>query len=330
MTGAAVLLGNVDYRRHMTTEGDQFQKGLQAAGWIVAGKGFDDLVDVPTILERYRPDRIVVHDPRDWDPGSPIAFRKDLGFTRVAAIANARAYRAVVVKDAASSILYQKGFYRLIQADAAIVYYSPRSIRRNAEWLKDVPLIRTYHSVDADDLALVGLNADRRAVVVSGALSMAYPLRQRVVRDARVLGVDVLWHPGYGNRGARTPVYCRQLAGYKVAIATASMYGFALRKIIEAVAVGCTVITDLPAYDVLPAIDGALVRVAPTINPPELAAVIAQAVAEWDPLEREEWARAARGFYDYRALGVRLDAALATMADFQREGWPAAWAEPCT
>jgi hypothetical protein len=316
MSGAAVLLGNVDYRRHMTTEGDQFQTGLQAAGWIVAGKGFDDLVDVPTILERYRPDRVVVHDPRDWDPGSPIAFRKDVGFARVAALANrAGCCRAVVVKDAASSLLYQKGFYRLIQADAAIVYYHPRSIRRNAEWLADVPLIRTYHSVDADDLGLVGLSADRRAVVVSGALSMAYPLRQRVVRDARILGVEILWHPGYGNRGARTPIYCRQLAGYKVAIATASMYGFALRKIIEAVAVGCTVITDLPAYDELPAIDGALVRVPPTINPAELAAVIARAVSEWNLTEREGWARAARTFYDYRALGVRLDGALAAFAN---------------
>ena len=108
---------------------------------------------------------------------------------------------------------------------------------------------------------------------------MAYPLRQRAVRDRVVLGLDVLRHPGYGNRGAVTPAYCRELARYRVSVATASMYGFALRKIIEAVAVGCTVITDLPAYDVLPEIDAALIRVPSTINPPDFAAVIRDAVA---------------------------------------------------
>jgi hypothetical protein len=305
-----VLLGNVDYRKHMTTEGDQFQTGLQAAGYTVAGKGFDGLVDVPTILGRYQPDRIVVHDPRDWDPISPIAFRKDLGFERIAALRDAAAFKAVVVKDAASSLAYQSGFYRTIRADAAITYYHQTSIGRNAEWLKAVPQIRTYHSIDADQIAGIRFTGDRRAAVVSGALSTAYPLRQRTVRDAAVLGVDVIPHPGYGNRGARTPDYCRTLAGYKVSIATASMYGFALRKIIEAVAVGCTVITDLPAYDVLPEIDGAVIRVPATIDPAELARVITTAVATWSLEERAYWMTRALAWYDARAIGRRLSTLL--------------------
>jgi hypothetical protein len=305
-----VVLGNVDYRQHMTTEGDQFQTGLQVAGWIVAGRGFDDLVDVPTILGRYQPRRIVVHDPRDWDPTSPIAFRKDVGFQRFRVLKDAAAFKAVVVKDAASSLAYQAKMYHGIRADAAITYYHDRSVQRHAPWLRNVPLIRTYHSIDADDLATIPHQLDRRAVVVSGALSKAYPLRQRVVRDARVLGVDVIPHPGYGNRGARTPAYCRQIAQYRVAIATASMYGFALRKIIEGVAVGCTVVTDLPAYDVLPEIDGALIRVPSTINPPELAGVITAAVFAWDPVRAAMWAARARAFYDYRAIGRRLSTAL--------------------
>lgn len=318
-----LLLGNVDYRRHMTTEGDQFQTGLEAAGWTIAGTGFDDLLDVPTILARYRPARIVVHDPRDWDPASPIAFRKDLGFQRIAALRTAEVYTAVVVKDAASSLAYQSKFFRDVRADAAIVYYAPRAIWVNAPWLQAVPLVRTYHSVDADDLARIPLTIERRAVVVSGALSKAYPLRQRVVRDSHVLGVDVIPHPGYGNRGARTPDYCRTLAGYKVSIATASMYGFALRKIIEAVAVGCTVITDLPALDVLPEIDGALVRVKPTIGTAEIAGVIAEAVTAWDPLERAAWAARARAFYDYRAIGRRLSMNLAIASLAPPTGVPA-------
>lgn len=322
MTGD-LLFGNIDYRRHMTTEGDQFQRGLAADGWTVTGRGFDDLLDVPTILRTYSPRRIVVHDPRDWDPASPIAFRKDCGFQRVATLAASPAFKAIVVKDAASSLAYQAKMYRTIGAHAAITYYHHASIRRNAEWLRTVPLIRTYHSVDADDLAGIPWRDDRRPLVVSGALSTAYPLRQRVVRDAKILGVDVLKHPGYGNRGPVTPAYCRMLAGYKVAIATASMYGFALRKIIEAVAVGCTVVTDLPAYDVLPEIDGALVRVKPTINPPELASVLTAAVTAWDPLERRAWAQTARATYDYRALGRRLSASIAAAVR-------ADWAVPCT
>jgi hypothetical protein len=317
-----VLLGNVDYRQHMTTEGDQFQTGLAAAGWTIAGRGFDDLVDVPTILKAYHPARIVVHDPRDWDPASPIAFRKDLGFQRIPTLRTAEAYKAVVVKDAASSLAYQSKFFRDVRADAAIVYYHPRSIWVNAPWLAAVPLIRTYHSVDADDLARIPETIERRAVVVSGALSKAYPLRQRVFRDSRVLGIDCVPHPGYGNRGARTPAYCRTIAGYKVAIATASMYGFALRKIIEAVAVGCTVITDLPAADVLPEIDGALVRVKPTIGSPELAGVIVDAVQAWDPLTSAAWAARARAFYDYRAIGRRLSTAL-VLASLAPRGVPA-------
>ena len=301
-----ILLGNVDYRRHMTTEGDQFQEGLRSAGWIVSGKGFDNVTDVPTILGRYQPKRIVVHDPRDWDPTSPIAFRKDVGFGRLEALRDAAAFKGIVVKDAGSSHAYQEKVYRSIRADAAITYYHQASVWKHGLWLRTVPLIRTYHSIDADDLATIPMDTARRPVVVSGALSNVYPLRQRVVRDCKVLGVDVLRHPGYGNRGAVTPIYCRQLAGYQVAIATASLYGFALRKIMEAVAVGCTVITDLPAYDVLPEIDGALVRVPHTINTTDLRDVIRRTVAAWDPLERGLWAARARAFYDYRSIGRLL------------------------
>jgi hypothetical protein len=32
-----LVLANIDYRRHMTDEGEQLQAGLEAAGWILAG-----------------------------------------------------------------------------------------------------------------------------------------------------------------------------------------------------------------------------------------------------------------------------------------------------
>lgn len=308
---SSVVLANVDYQRHMTSEGDQFQEGLRSAGWTLCGKGYDGLQDVPTILERYAPDRVVVHDKRDWDPLSAIAFRKDIGFTHLSALKAAPAFKAVVVKDAASSLPYQRAFYDEAGADAAIVYYHERSVTTHGMWLQGKPLIRTYHSLNADDLACVPLYGIRLGAVVSGAASNAYPLRQRVIRDAMALNVTVLRHPGYGNHiGVRTPEYLRQLARFKVHIATASMYGFALRKIIESVAVGCTVITDLPAYDVLPEIDGALIRVRPTIGTQEIHDVIAGAVSSWDLEERLVWAAKARRFYDHEAIGARLDRVL--------------------
>jgi hypothetical protein len=311
---SAVVLANVDYQRHMTTEGNEFQEGLRAAGWTLSGVGYDGLVDVPTILARYQPTRVVVHDPRDWDPASPIAFRKDLGFRRLLALQTAAVFTAVVVKDAASTLDYQRACFDAAGGDAAIVYYHPTSVTRHAPWLQGVPLIRIYHSVDRAALADVSLRRPRQPAVVSGAASTVYPLRQRIIRDAALLGVDVLPHPGYGNRGPATPQYLRTLAGYQVSIATASQYGFALRKIIEGVACGCTVITDLPAYDVLPEINAALVRVSPTITTRELQRVVREATANWVLEERRYWAQRAQDFYDHIAIGARLDQALTAAA----------------
>lgn len=309
-----VVLANVDYKRHMTSEGDQFQEGLRAAGWTLTGAGYDGRKDVGAILEHYRPDRIVVHDPRDWDPASPIAFRKDLGFANVSLLQTAEAFKAVVVKDAATSLQYQAQFFDSVGADAAIVYYHPRSVEEHSGWLKGKTLIRTYHSVDISDLDGIDLRRPRGGAVISGAVSRSYPLRQRVIRDARTLGIDVLKHPGYGNAGSTTPAYLRQLARYKVHIATASTFGFALRKIIESVAVGCTVITDLPAFDVLPEIDGALLRVEPSASLRAMGTAVRSALSAWDLDERIEWARKARDFYDYLTVGQALDRALATVA----------------
>lgn len=310
-----VLLANVDYRRHMTNEGDQFQEGLRSAGWTLAGAGYDDLTDVPAILERYQPARVVVHDKRDWDPQSDIAFRKDIGFDRLSALECWPSFKAVVVKDAASSIEYQRAFYDEVGADASIVYYHPDSVRRFATWMNGKPLVRTYHTLNPADYAGVALDGPRQGALVSGAVGKCYPLRQRVVRDARQLGVAVFKHPGYGNKGSRVRDYLEQLANFKVHVATASAYGFALRKIIESVAMGCTVVTDLPAYDVLPEIDEVLIRVSPTVTTPELRDVIAQALRDWTLEDRMRWAARARAFYDYQAMGVRLNQSLCALSE---------------
>jgi hypothetical protein len=302
----SVLLANIDYQRHMTSEGDQFQEGLRAAGWTLCGVGYDGLTDVRDILARYRPARVVVHDPRDWDPESPIAFRRDVGFSGLEALRTWRGHVAVVVKDAATFLGYQQRWCETVGARAAIVYYHPTSVLRHARWLADVPLVRTYHTVDADAVPPV-TDAPRQRALVSGAVGQCYRLRQRVVADARHLGVSVLRHPGYGNFGSLTDIYLQTLATYKVSIATSSVFGFALRKIVEGVACGCTVITDLPDYDRLPGIDGALVRVPNGIHLRDLRHAIDAAEQAWTPAQAQRWAEVARVTYDYRAMGAALD-----------------------
>lgn len=309
-----VVLGNVDYQRHMTNEGDQFQEGLRAAGWTLCGAEYDGLTDVPAILERYQPERVVVHDKRDWDPRSDIAFRKDIGFDRLSALQCWPGFKAVVVKDAASSIEYQRAFYEEVGADAAIVYYHPESVRRHSTWLKGKPLVRMHHTLDPEDYAEIPMDEPRHMGLVSGAVAKCYPLRQRVVQHAKGLGLSVLKHPGYGNKGSRVRDYLRTLSVFRVHVATASAYGFALRKIIESVAMGCTVVTDLPAYDVLPEIDAALVRVDPDIGVQSLNKVIRAAAEAWTLHERMAWAHRARAYYDYRVMGQRLSEALTAVS----------------
>lgn len=173
-------------------------------------------------------------------------------------------------------------------------------------------------------LARLDLTAPRKRAVVSGALGNCYPVRRIAFKHAATIGCDTVRHPGYGNRGICTPGYLEMLAGYKVHIATASSYAFALRKLIESVACGCTPVTDLPAYDVLPEIDGALVRISPYADAKELCEAVARAEREWRLEERLEYARKAREWYDWRAMGLRTSEAirLATSRDPALEGVP--------
>ena len=304
-----LVLANVDYRFHMTSEGHELQCGLEHAGWTLAGQGFGDgSRDTPYLLERWKPDVVLVQDKRDWDPAMG-AFRRDLEFFRLGELAKCSdIFRLAVIKDAGSVVDYHRGFAEQIQADALVTYYHDWSVVAAAPWMQAYPLIRTYHSVDADLIGRLNLAERRSRAVVSGALNAkVYPLRESVVRHADELGCAVIRHPGYANSGHRTPEYLRTLAGYRVSVATASKYGFALRKVIEAVAVGATPITDLPVEDRLPVIDDALFRVPANATLADIRAAIDIADSEWDLEERLEFARRACDFYDYRAIGRRLD-----------------------
>lgn len=312
-----IVLANSSYATHMTDEGLQLQEGLRYAGWHLSGPGFpDNLRHVRTILNKYKPSNIFVQDKRDWDPdsGCPGAT-KELKFREINALADSRYAPSVslVVKDAGpEGSDYHRAFCEEVRPDAVVIYYHPLSVLKYCPWLCSYRLVRIHHTINVGDIPPFAPASERFNLCGSGAiLGEVYPLRARIAPRAAEFGMSWLRHPGYHNdKGPVTPHYLRFLNRYKVSFATSSAYGFALRKIIEGVACGCTVVTDLPSHDVLPEIDRALVRIKPTISDTDLKLVFEEAIETWDADGRKKWADKAIAYYDYRSAGCRLSDAL--------------------
>lgn len=318
-----LILANHDYvprpgAGHSTDEGHQFQESLARAGWTLAGFGFDadDCTHVPTLLARHKPDMVYVADCRDWREDSFGTYDKRVCFRDYQCLADrSDIFKVTVVKDAGSLIEYQRKFSETIKADALIHYYHLRSVLEYSPWMRPYAKVRTHHTIDAEFVKTLDLTQPRRRGIVSGACSPVYPMRQLAVTNAESLDIDVQIHPGYGNKGCHTNDYLRRIAGYRTHVATASKFGFSLRKIIESVAVGCVPITDLPAFDILPEIDEALVRVSPGITIDELRDVIARTEEAWRIDRAMHFARKAWAYYDYPAEGRRLSEQLTAMAE---------------
>lgn len=301
----------------MTSEGEELQTGLESAGWTLAGFGYGDgCVDVPTLLERHQPRIVLVTAREDWDETSSGCFNKHCSFKRIEALASHRdIFKVAVVKDCPGPFDRRKAWCEEIKADAIVLYYHQQSMLAVSPWLKDYPLVRTWHTV-ARGLCqkIVDASKWRASASVSGAKSTAYPLRSMAFDNAAQIGLAVLNHPGYRVRRCHTQEYLKALSQYKVSLATASIYNFALRKLIEGIAVGCTVITNLPAYDVLPEIDGALVRIDSDLTPAQLKKIVQRHVEQYDPEQRLEWARRCWDFYDWQVRGQALSCELLSVA----------------
>jgi len=308
-----VVLGNADYARHMTDEGDQFQRGLEHAGWAVAGFGFQksgqfNSTSIPQILEKYAPSIVVVSDPRDWDKTSSGCFDPRCSFDMIEALADYPCFKAVVYKDAATAVGFQRDFARKIKADALVTYYHEKSVHNAASWTKELELIRTYHSVEPRHVK--GFQLARRRGLISGALGPCYPLRERIAAAHELLRIIYLPHPGYHNAGSCTEDYLSYLQSFKINIATCSTHEFALRKIFESVCCGCICLTDLPDYDQLPVIDNWIIRVPNHTSIALLNNILSLAEQQWDPSVSKDRAEKAKAFYDWRALGERLSGLL--------------------
>lgn len=300
------------FQRHMTDEGWQLQEGLRHAGYRLWGHGYPDAdVDVNTILKKTQPGVMIVQDKREWDSGRAGCFEKGHDFRHVEVLArDPSIFRVTICKDAHQDPGYHADFANQIGCHAWITYYHADAICPLSAYLRRQHLLRTWHSVDADKVPPYSPD-NRRTCLLSGAHGMrVYPLRHRLFRNAQYLPVETREHPGYAAEGCDTDNFLFALAHYKVAICTASSLNYALRKIIEATACGCRVITNLPAWDALPMIDGNLIRVPSHISLPEISALISRAANEYDPATQAAFAAAACDFYDFRRRGRELAAAI--------------------
>lgn len=349
--GSKVALAVSSMRDHMTDEGWQIMEGLEHAGYHLAGHGLStfgalnydlrrsDLTDVPEILRWTNPSVVVVQDKREWDKSGDFRDQRAY-FHRISALAERDdIFKLTILKDAHQRPHYHRHSAEEMGAHGWIIYYHPRIVERVAPYVRLPHCVRTYHSINPQHLPPVAraelyhcvnpndfptnvptfFSEKIAGTLLSGAVSGAYPLRKQLVKKAGQLpNVIVLPHPGYHRQGCATPRFLEILCRYKVAICTASLYGYALRKIIEATACGCVVLTDLPHEEVLPEIDGNLIRISPEMGLKGVAATIKKCYDDYDPVKQWEYAIKAQRWYDYRAVGMRL----AQDIDKLRESYP--------
>lgn len=298
-----IMLALKDYENHTTDEGWQIQEGLRLAGVDLWGKGYTNgETHVPTILKATAPDVVILSDPRDWDPSMGGAYDKTSGFTGIEHLFTHPCVLPLY-KDAGACPDYQRRYHHAIGANGWISYYHPRSILPLSPWIDPDRIIRTYHTIDRQ--AIPEVDWPRIGTIISGARNArVYPLRERILNQSEYFGVHVRKHPGYGNDGSDVASYYRSLCPHRVSIATASGYGFALRKILEGVACGCTVLTDLPEYDEWPGVS--MIRIRATWPASQILHAIRAAEDGYNPAYAEAAASKAIERYDYRVETRRL------------------------
>lgn len=288
---------------HMTDEAWQLFQALDSSGYYTVDW---DCNVVFTIGDRLPVSTVVLQDKREWEglTANRTRVKTLTGVTPLAGINTV--FKLTVLKDAQNNLSYHRGSAEEMGCHAWIVYYHPLIVKHLAPYVRQEHLVRTYHSLDANLVPPFRVEG-RRGCILSGAISGAYPLRTLLAQNwQRLPGCHYLKHPGYHQRGCETPNYLATLNNFKVAICTSSRFGYAVRKIMEATACGCRVITDLPVDEVLPEIDANLVKVDSTISVEEMAEVVAYETAAWDADEQTHYSLKAQRFYDYRAVGRRL------------------------
>jgi hypothetical protein len=305
-----IFFGLESFRRHMDNGRILCQRGMEHQGWVTVGADCPspevNNTDVRWAVERFNP-KVVLFFPRyEWD------FREWIGpevkpehcfHNWEFLLQRPGILRVTVWHDAGSARVQQQRWHEAFQPHVYLSWYHQQSVMPFAPYVERGNITRTYHVLDTDNLPPV---EDRSGVaVVSGAYTHdVYPLRTKCFQWAAQgllgPGVDAARHPGYAQAGTKSNEYAAMFGRYKVAICTASAYKFALRKIFEATAMGCKIITNLPSYDYLPGIDDNLIRIPDDISVSDMKAEIEKAAATWDLEQQQYVASVCRHRYDWR------------------------------
>lgn len=297
-----------------------FQCGMEQQGYVSVGADMPspgiNSTDVAEVVERFQP-RIVVFWPRyEWDNrewvGPEVTDRHRYRNWEVL-LKHPEILRVCVLHDAGSARSQQKKWHDAFRPHCYLTWYHDDSVLPFVPHIDRSQLVRTYHIIDGDNVPAVQTRS--KTCLISGAFRPdVYPLRTRAMHAANRgelgPGVETLQHPGYKQTGTRSNDYIHKLAEYRVALCTASAYRFALRKLFEATAAGCRVVTNLPSYDHIPGIDDNLIRVPPDISVHDLRHVIQNAAASWDLVQQQAFSDAALSYYDWRAECARISTLL--------------------
>jgi len=307
---------------HMTDEGWQIALALASGGYGITGHGIGEcqFTDCKDVLDHLTPDVLGIQDKREYEgktagPGFDASER----FQNVHILSSRESvFKFTILKDAQHNPAYHCDSASEIGCHAWVAYYNPRIVCHLAPYVRQEHIVRTYHTVNRELVPVYKATRFNKALL-SGAVSKAYPLRMRLLashyeptRDLKGI-VDVLPHPGYGRNHCYTPEYLTTLSHYKVAICTCSVYGYALRKIVEGTACGCIVVTNLPSDETLPGIDENLVRVSSDISTGEMGSLIKNLITSYNPERQAALAEVAKARYDYRTEGIRLAGAIETL-----------------
>ena len=302
---------------HMSNEGWQLMEGLGSSGYSLAGypQENQDLIDfhmtdVKQILRTTDPGVVLVQDKREWDRSHNRIATPLERFTNVEELHERDdVFKMTVVKDAHQRPQYHSQSAAEMGVHAWVTYYHPAIIKRLAPYLRLEHCIRTTHTIDKNKIPVYHPN--REGTLMSGAVHfLYYPMRVKIVEVLNHLpSVKLLGHPDYHNRGTNTNEYLKIFSKYKVAICTSSKLGYSLRKIIEATACGCRVITDLPCDDVMPMIDDNLHRIDlkhERTFAQRLKELIHHLEETYEDHVQYEFADVAKAWYDFRIVGYRL------------------------
>ena len=311
-----IFLGAECMKRHTADAGWQLTMGFKHVGYKLCGHNLSvNKTNVLTILEETDPAVVVVQDKREWECRTAGQQRSnEYRFKNIEVLKEkSDLFKLTVLKDCHQNQEYHRKSAKEMDVHAWITYYHPRIVKYFAPYVREEHLMRTYHTVDRTVVPKY-TPKNRRGALLSGAVSKAYPLRKVLYQKRGLIpDLEYLPHPGYHTRGCVTPQFLSKLSSYKVAICTSSQYGYALRKIIEATAAGCIVITDLPVDDVLPyiddnlvRIDDNLVRVSSDLSRHCVLDILPELISNYDAEKQSHFSLLACQKYDWRVMANNL------------------------